>query len=144
VVVNVAAPLMLSAAFVAATSRVSDRRVAHISSGAARHHYAGWAVYCATKAALDQHARAVALDRTPRLRICSIAPGVVDTDMQTEIRGATLENFPERERFEKLKRRGELRDPLEVGARLAWYCFSDRFGEDPVVELSAVAGFGRS
>jgi len=90
---NVAAPLMLSAAVASASTVADERRIVHISSGAARNAYAGWSIYCATKAALDHHARAVALDDNRALRICSVAPGVVDTDMQAEIRGTGLDTF---------------------------------------------------
>ncbi len=64
---NVAAPLMLTDGFIRVTPQVADRRVLHISSGAARTPYAGWSVYCATKAALDQHAAAVVEEKLPNL-----------------------------------------------------------------------------
>ena len=67
VTLNVAAPLALAAAFVRAAPQAA-RRVLHVSSGAARNAYPGWAVYCATKAALDHHARAVLLDGDLRVR----------------------------------------------------------------------------
>ena len=137
VTVNVAAPLVLSSAFVKATKHTRDRRILHISSGAARNPYAGWSVYCATKAALDLHARAVALDATPALRISSVAPGVIDTEMQTEIRATTVEKFPQRRRFEELKRRGELQEPADVARRLVDYLLDDAFGAEPVADLRA-------
>jgi NAD(P)-dependent dehydrogenase (short-subunit alcohol dehydrogenase family) len=140
VAVNVGAPLALSAAFVAATSGHRDRRILHISSGAGSSAYAGWSVYCATKAALDQHARAVALDRTPALRIASVAPGVIDTDMQTEIRAASEEDFPDRRRFEELKRDGQLRSPAEAGREVVELLVSNAFGRDTVTDLRQRGG----
>jgi NAD(P)-dependent dehydrogenase (short-subunit alcohol dehydrogenase family) len=133
--VNVAAPLALSAAFAVATDSSSDRRILHVSSGAGRRGYAGWSVYCASKAALDNHARAVALDRTPALRISSVAPGVIDTDMQAEIRASTERNFPERERFVAMKREGRLITPDRAGRAIVEYLLSDTFGAEPVTEL---------
>jgi hypothetical protein len=135
VAVNVGAALMLSAAFAQTTSGASDRRILHISSGAASDPYAGWSIYCATKAALDQHARAVALDRSPRLRIASVAPGVIDTDMQTEIRNAPEKDFPERERFVELKREGRLRAPEDAARALVTLLLSDSFGDKTVIDL---------
>jgi benzil reductase ((S)-benzoin forming) len=135
VAVNVGAALMLSAAMVQASTHVSDRRILHISSGAGRQAYAGWAVYCASKAALDHHARAVALDSTRGMRISSVAPGVIDTDMQSEIRASTIDKFPQKERFDALKRNGQLRDPRDVARRLVDHLLSDKFGEDTVTEL---------
>jgi NAD(P)-dependent dehydrogenase (short-subunit alcohol dehydrogenase family) len=133
--VNVGAALALSAAFVRATDTIEDRRILHISSGAGSSAYAGWSVYCASKAALDHHARAVTLDRTPNLRIASVAPGVIDTNMQTEIRAANLSDFPDRPRFEALKREGRLRSPDEAGRDLVEYLLSSRFGHEPVTDL---------
>jgi len=135
VTANVAAPLMLSDAFVAATSNLSDRRIAHVSSGAARSAYAGWSVYCATKAALDMHARAVKADALPGLRISSIAPGVIDTAMQAEIRAAESSVFPLHERFEALKHKGELATPEDTARRFVGYLLSAAFGQDPAPDL---------
>lgn len=135
VAVNVGAALSLSAAFVQATDRCDERRILHISSGAGRKAYAGWSVYCATKAALDHHARAVALDRTPHLRVCSLAPGVIDTDMQGEIRAATSDRFPEKERFVTMKREGQLRDPVRVGEMAVDLLLSESFGTEVIAEL---------
>jgi NAD(P)-dependent dehydrogenase (short-subunit alcohol dehydrogenase family) len=133
---NVATPLMLAAAV--AASAAPDKRVLHISSGAGRSAYPGWNVYCATKAALDQHARAVALDASPALRICSLAPGVIDTDMQAEIRATPLEKFPPRERFEELKRSGGLTDAASAAKRLVDYLLSDKFGTEAATDLREV------
>ena len=135
---NVAAPLMLADAFVAATPAARDRRILHVSSGAARSAYAGWSVYCATKAALDQHARAVAEDRVPALRICSLAPGVIDTDMQLEVRSSPDSHFPSRPRFEALKREGGLASPQACAERLVTYLLSEAFGRQPVDDLREV------
>jgi benzil reductase ((S)-benzoin forming) len=133
--VNVGAVLALSAAFVQATERCKERRILHVSSGAGRKAYAGWSVYCATKAALDHHARAVELDHTPRLRICSLAPGVIDTEMQAEIRSSTAVRFPEKERFVAMKREGSLREPQRVGAMAVELLLSESFGKEVIAEL---------
>ena len=135
VTVNVSAPLMLSSAFARDTARTKDRRILHISSGAGRKAYAGWSVYDASKAALDHHARTVAVDRSPRLRISAVAPGTIDTEMQTELRASTDALFPDRPRFVKLKREGGLLDPLEVGAKLVDFLLSPQFGDEPVSDL---------
>src|SRR5688500_4920368 len=129
--VNIGAALSLSAAFVQATERCDERRILHISSGAGRKAYAGWSVYCATKAALDHHARAVALDHTPKLRVCSLAPGIIETAMQAEIRGSTDALFPDRERFVKLKREGQLKSPDVAANELVDFLLSKGFGKEP-------------
>lgn len=135
---NVATPLMLASALAAASTEVSDRRIVHISSGAARNAYPGWSVYCATKAALDHHARAVALDANRALRICSLAPGVIDTNMQEQIRGSGVEQFPLRDKFEDLKRNGQLATPEQCATQLLDYALSDAFGQTPVADIREV------
>jgi len=131
VAVNVGGVLMMSAAFVQATEASSDRRILQISSGAGRKAYAGWSVYCATKAALDHHARCIALDRTPGLRISSVAPGVVDTDMQTLIRASTDESFPDRPRFVAMHRKASCATRSRSRARSWSSCCRMNSGASP-------------
>jgi len=135
---NVAAPMMLAAAVATVSRDATDTRILHVSSGAGRNAFPGWSVYCATKAALDHHARAVVLDQTSSVRICSLAPGVIDTDMQTEIRATPLEQFPLRERFEGLKRDGQLSDPGDCARQVVDYLLSTQFGQEPVADLREV------
>ena len=57
----------------------------NISSGLGRRAMAGQATYCAAKAGMDHLSRAVALDQAlldNGAKIVSLAPGVIDTDMQ--------------------------------------------------------------
>jgi benzil reductase ((S)-benzoin forming) len=136
---NVATPLILASALAAASVDANDRRIVHISSGAARNAYAGWSIYCATKAALDHHARAVALDKNRALRICSLAPGVIDTNMQAQIRDSGAEQFPMREKFEDLKRNGQLSTPEQCATQLLDYALSDAFGQTPVADIRELA-----
>ena len=140
VAVNLGAVLTLSAAFVQATADARERRILQVSSGAARKAYAGWSIYCATKAGLDHHARCVALDRTPGLLIASVAPGVVDTEMQAEIRASTDERFPDRPRFVQMHRDKALPSADQTGGRLVAFLLSDVFGAEPVFDLRDFAG----
>ena len=135
---NVAAPMMLAAAVVQATQG-KQRRILHISSGAGSSVYPGWSVYCATKAALDHHARAVALDAQNGVLICSLAPGVIDTAMQAEIRATPDERFPIRQRFVDMQRNGELAAPADAAKSIVDYLLSDAFGQKPVDDIRSAA-----
>lgn len=135
ITVNVAAAFVLSAAFARHTEGQPDRRILHVSSGAAHKAYAGWSIYCATKAAMNQHARCVSLDRSPGLSIAAVAPGVVDTEMQSEIRASTDEQFPDRPRFLAMHRDRTLPSPEQIGGKLVEYLLSDVFGVEPVFDL---------
>lgn len=133
--VNVVAPILLTEAFVAASAQAADRRVLHVSSGAARNPYSGWSVYCASKAALNQHARAVATERIPHLGIAAVAPGVVDTDMQALIRASSPAAFPQREKFVALAQGGALTPPAQAARRMVDHLLGDGFGAQTVVDL---------
>ena len=72
-------------------SRAGGGVLVNISSGAAENPYEGWGPYCAGKAGLEMLTRVTALEeRGSGLRAHAVAPGVVDTDMQTMIRGAKM------------------------------------------------------
>lgn len=76
----------------------------NISSGAALRGVAGWGAYCASKAAVDRFSEALAQEEADsHIQILSVAPGVVDTDMQANIRASSEENFPAVERFRQMK-----------------------------------------
>ena len=101
------APLLLTGAFLAASGDLTvPRKVLNISSGLGRFAMAGSAVYCAAKAGMDHFSRAVALEEAERPRgakIVSLAPGVIDTDMQVQLRGADPARFSSQGRFAGLK-----------------------------------------
>ena len=136
VTLNAAAPLALAAAVVRQSS--GERRILHVSSGAGRNAYPGWSVYCATKAALDRHAEAVLQDGDETVRCCSLAPGVIDTGMQAEIRATGEDRFPLRERFVQLKEQGGLSSPEDCARKLVAYLLADDFGSQPVADLREV------
>ena len=134
---NVAAAVTLTAAFLQAVGgRGKDCRVLNISSGAGRNPNPGWAVYCATKAALDMYTRVAAAEQAAGgARLVSLAPGVVDTDMQADIRASDPAHFPALERFQAMHREGKLASPEAVAARLIDYLERDDFGATVVDDI---------
>ena len=137
--VGLEAPMLLSAAFLnASADLVVPRMLLNISSGLGRFAMAGSAVYCAAKAGLDHLSRAIALEEAARpngAKIVSLAPGVVDTDMQLQLRTADPVAFAEAARFAGLKAQGRL-DSAEAAAAkvLAWLDRAD-FGSDPIGDV---------
>jgi NAD(P)-dependent dehydrogenase (short-subunit alcohol dehydrogenase family) len=66
-------------------------RIVNLSSGAALNPLEGWSAYCAGKAGLAMLTRSLALEYGERgVRVFGFAPGVVDTDMQGEIRASGI------------------------------------------------------
>lgn len=135
VALNVTAPMLLSNAVAAALPDGATCRVLHISSGVGRRPCAGWSVYSATKAALDHHARSAALDPTPNLAVASLAPGVIDTDMQAEIRASDPTYFPPLPQFLKLKSDQLLVSPAATATKILDYLLSDRFKAGDIADV---------
>jgi len=137
--VGLEAPMLLASAFLRATCDwTAQRRVLNVSSGAARRPIAGWAAYCAAKAGLDQFSRVTALDEQRRpnpARIVALAPGVIDTDMQGELRAADRSGFPDLEQFKQLKDSGQLATAEATAARVLAYLARADFGNHPVADL---------
>jgi NAD(P)-dependent dehydrogenase (short-subunit alcohol dehydrogenase family) len=137
--VGLEAPLLLSAAFLQASDDLNvSRRVLNISSGLGRVAMAGSAVYCAAKAGLDHLSRAIALEQAARphgAKVVALAPGVIDTDMQLQLRSADPALFAERARFVGLKEGGQL-DSAETAAAkvLAWLDRAD-FGAEVIADV---------
>ncbi len=91
----------------------------NISSGAATSAYEGWGAYCAGKAAVDRLTEVVALEESDAgLRAHSIAPGIIDTDMQSLIRSCSPGQFPMVPKFHELKEDDAFSSPEFVGKSL--------------------------
>jgi benzil reductase ((S)-benzoin forming) len=137
--VGLEAPLVLTAAFLRATRAwTGQRRVLHISSGLGRRGMASSGPYCAVKAGLDNLARAQALEEALQAdgaKVCSLAPGVIDTDMQVQLRSADAKAFPDRETFVQLKRGGKLDSPAAAAAKVIAYLHRTDFGANPVGDV---------
>jgi NAD(P)-dependent dehydrogenase (short-subunit alcohol dehydrogenase family) len=137
--VGLEAALLLTASFLRATaSWTVPRKVVLVSSGLGRRAMAGSASYCAAKAGMDHLARAVALEEADRpngARIVSLAPGIIDTDMQVQLRTADRTRFPERDRFLGFKTAGQLDSPAVAAAKLLRVLDRHDFGSNPVGDV---------
>ena len=137
--VDLEAPMLLTGAFLRATAGwQAQRKVLNISSGLGRRAMASQGPYCAAKAGLDHFTRCVALEEEKQpngARVCSLAPGVIDTDMQVQLRGASAQQFPDRGNFVGLKEKGMLTSPSEAAARVLGYLARADFGANPVGDV---------
>jgi benzil reductase ((S)-benzoin forming) len=141
--VGLEAPMLLTAAFLRATDAWRARRdgrckVLNISSGLGRRAMAGSAPYCAVKAGLDNFSRAVALDEAQKphgAKIVSLAPGVIDTDMQAQLRAADEAAFPDKALFVGLKSGGQLASPQQAAARVLAYLDRADYGSNPLADV---------
>ena len=95
---NVTGPVFLTSALIPFME--SGSRILHISSGAAQRAIEGWGSYCVSKAALNMAYRMFAIElREQGISVGSARPGVVETNMQEEIRRGHVDVFPDRSRF---------------------------------------------
>lgn len=137
--VGLEAPMNLTAAFLRATCDwPCERKVLNISSGAGRNPIAGWAPYCAAKAGLDHFSRVTALDESRRengAKIVSLAPGVIDTAMQGQLRAADAAGFPDKQRFLDLHAKAQLASPEAAATKVLAYLARADFGKNPVADV---------
>ena len=141
VMLNAAAPQVLGQAFLAATNGLDARvELVQITSGAATTPYEGWSAYGAGKAAAEQWVRTVGLEQAARggAMVLAVAPGVVATRMQEQIRAMDERDFPAVDKFRGLHERGELIDPAEA-ARGIWQLLErDDIATGSVVDLRSL------
>jgi benzil reductase ((S)-benzoin forming) len=120
---NTIAPTVLMNSFVHkyGNRKEMERVIVNISSGAARKAIDGWACYSASKSAINMLSEAAALEAALDLtgiRIFSVAPGVVDTDMQADIRLADEKAFSSLSKFVSLKENELLSSPKHTAKKL--------------------------
>ncbi|GGA08260.1 short-chain dehydrogenase [Paenibacillus marchantiophytorum] len=137
--VNLIAPAILTNSFIRLTQALPmKKRVVHISSGAGKKPYPGWGAYCTAKAGLDMLTRCIGVEQLSQpypVEAYAIAPGVVDTDMQREIRAASEDDFPQVQRFIGLHDSGELQSPEDTAKQLLHLLHSDAFAQGEIADL---------
>ncbi|HEX9844730.1 MAG TPA: SDR family NAD(P)-dependent oxidoreductase [bacterium] len=107
-------------------------RIVNVSTGAAVVARAGQVAYCASKAALltgsrvfgDEAAHAPATEHKDAA-LLSYEPGMVDTEMQTQIRGTSSEDLPGVQRFLDAYGQGRLADAARPAREIADFLAKD-------------------
>ena len=141
--VGLEAPMQLTAAFLSGTenwqtvvAQPITRKVLNISSGNGRRPMASQSIYSAAKAGMDHFTRCLALEEALKpngAKVCSLAPGVIDTDMQTHLRNSDAAAFPDHQRFVDMK--SQLSTPADAATRLLAYLRHANFGNNPVADI---------
>jgi benzil reductase ((S)-benzoin forming) len=122
--VNSIAPAVLMNNFISAyQNRAVEKIILTVSSGAGRHAMESWSAYCASKAAIDMFNNVVAVEQKRSeisypVKIFSVAPGVVDTQMQTQIRVTDETDFSAVGKFVDYKNNNELATPEKAADSL--------------------------
>ncbi|NOZ35620.1 MAG: SDR family NAD(P)-dependent oxidoreductase [Chlorobi bacterium] len=122
--VNIVSPSILSNNFIKTYQYYKNKRtILNISSGAGRHTVDAWSVYCASKTALDMFSENINIEQSffpkeNRIKIFSVAPGVIETAMQEQIRNTSEKDFSDVKKFVNLKNEGMLSSPNETAEKL--------------------------
>ncbi|MBC8266411.1 MAG: SDR family NAD(P)-dependent oxidoreductase [Flavobacteriales bacterium] len=116
---NLVAPTILCRKFI--TTYPDDKKLLiNIGSGAANKAIASWSTYCATKSALDMLTQVIAEEKHKNLTVFSVHPGVVDTNMQLQIRNSDPKNFPLLSKFADYYSQNELESTKIVAQKLLY------------------------
>jgi benzil reductase ((S)-benzoin forming) len=119
--VNVIAPIKLIRKISDYCGKSKSLTVVNISSGAGKRPIPSWAGYCASKAAIDLFSQTFLLEERElgkTTKVYSVAPGVIDTDMQVQIRATDENSFSSLENFQKLKSEQKLETPERIALKL--------------------------
>jgi len=118
--VNIDSTILLIQAFLKAFENSPiTKSLAYISSGAARRAIPGLAMYSASKAFFERLINTIAEEQKSAshpFKCMVINPGVMNTDMQNEIRSQSEENFPMVSMWNDLHKNGQLADPKDIAA----------------------------
>lgn len=134
---NLLAPMILTDAFVKAYSNLhGEKLICNISSGAAHKPMPGWAEYCSSKAGLAMFSKVAADDLKEKgFLVFSLAPGIVDTEMQAEIRKADKADFPALERFNTYKSEGQLSSAEQVAEKVFYLISNPDLFEEVILDV---------
>ena len=121
-VTNFVAPIVLSNKFMRKYKDITTTKtIINLGSGASKTPYDGWGAYCASKAGLDMITRVIAKEQditNTGFQIYNIAPGVVDTKMQENIRESNPDDFSHLDKFVELKKANGLYQAKDVAIKL--------------------------
>ena len=116
---NLVSPTILCRKFI--TNYTDQKKLLiNIGSGAANSPIPSWSTYCATKAALDMLTQVIAEENHKNLRVFSVHPGIVDTNMQKTIRGTEEHLFPLLSKFTAYHSKNEL-ETTTIAAQKFYY-----------------------
>ncbi len=120
--INLVSPSLLCNSFIGAYEGVAcEKVIVNVSSGAGKHPIDAWSTYCASKAGLDLFSRVADAEQNINtahpVKVLSVAPGVVDTKMQAEIRASDEAEFSRHAEFIDYKNSGNLATPKLVAEK---------------------------
>ncbi len=116
--INIESTVALLQTFMACyQNHPASKSISYISSGAAQRAIPGLAIYSASKAFFERLINTIAAEQTnePQPFNCMVInPGVMNTDMQSEIRRQDVTDFPMVDMWNDFHKQGKLADPKDI------------------------------
>ena len=143
--VNIVSPSILMNNFIKRYQNYSNKRtILNISSGAGKYAIDAWGTYCATKSALDMFSENIKLEqeffpKENRIKVFSVAPGVIDTKMQDDIRETSKSDFSGVDKFINLKKNNQLINPDDTAKTLLGIIENRDNFEDAILDVRTLA-----
>ncbi len=139
---NITAVMQLTSLFLKRFKTINCKKTSiNLSSGAALNPYAGWSVYCASKAAIDLFTKTVALEQESKKNPCkiiAIRPGIVATKMQEQIRKTSKEDFKMVDKFIELHQKDQLSEPKDVALKIFKIDAENHLKNGDIVDLREI------
>src|SRR5690625_1455336 len=116
--INTIAPMVMTNYFLQKGTEVDvPLYCATITSGAGERPINGWSAYCSSKASMNMYTQTVGLEQGELQtgnKIIAFSPGVMDTNMQGEIRASHYDDFIDVDQFKAYHKNDQLLDPNVV------------------------------
>ncbi|MFV9549501.1 SDR family NAD(P)-dependent oxidoreductase [Algibacter sp. PT7-4] len=116
---NTIAPLLLTNNII--KHNTSNKvRIFNITSGASKRPIVGWSLYCSTKSANEMFFNTLKLqeENNKNIEIYNLDPGVMDTDMQKNIRSKEEKQMPNVNVFKDYHKTEKLKSAIEVAQEI--------------------------
>lgn len=137
--VNLMAPIFLSSLFIKLSKDFNcKKKIINISSGAAINPYDSWTTYCASKAGLDMMTKVISKEQKHiknGVKVVSVYPGIVDTEMQIKIRNTPKETFKSVQRFIDFYEHGELYSPKQVAEKIYYLEATGKLKNGKIIDI---------
>jgi len=143
-VLNSIVPQILCNKFIAKyrSNATLKYQILNISSGASKRPIDAWATYCASKASINLFSETILEELKSRgynnWSVFSISPGVVDTEMQSDIRSSNPNDFLGHQKFIDLKNNDELLNPKIIAEKMAKLIYSPSLFQSTYILLNEV------
>jgi len=120
---NTIAPILLTNHIIK-NNRSKLIRIFNISSGAANKPIVGWGLYCSAKSANEMFFKTLELqeETNNNIEVYNIDPGVMDTDMQKNIRSKEKKIMPNVDQFKDYYHNKQLKSAKEVALDIINRC----------------------